>query len=479
MKATGAILGLAALAGVSVVGGAWYTGQQMQARVQQGVQEVNAALARQHIPDVQINLALESLEHGLFNSVAYYRLRIQPDAEAPAQDIRFVDHIEHGPFPRSQLTAGQLKPVLAVSRFELINTPLVQGWFTATSNRTPLSGRSVYGYDGTVNSSFQLAPARVSQGVSLFEFSGLQLDAQAGKDLATLKLNGKMERLSLAYVETGKAMQLQMDGLTLRTDHRKGSSGLMLGDSQVDTASLSMRAPGTPPVELRKLSYTDHSEEQGNLLSSSLRQEVGTLSVGGHDIGSLRMGFSVGHLDAGVVSQLGELLSDYAEVMGREGDAPLQQQQLLAAVEQLLAGNPQVRLDELALRTASGEGKLAVSVDLARPAGWGLEEPEALLDQLVSRLQLQVDVDKGMIRDLAMLQAIDNPSADPVALKAEATQMAEMASGMAVGMQLASLQGERLSTRLDYQGGMIDFNGRRMPAEQFVYMLQEMRNKAP
>lgn len=473
MKLSGAILGLVVLAGAGVAGGAIYTGSRINGQIQQAVQEVNAGLQKQQIPDMRASLVLESLERGLFRSTATYRLRLSPLAEPSAGvDIRVVDRIEHGPLPWSRLMAGQLRPVMAASQYELVDTPLVQGWFAMTGNRAPLYGQTVFGYDGSSTVRVQLAPLRMSEGLNLLEFSGMDLNVLAGPHASTLKMNGQMGQLSLAWAEMGKVFQMQLNDMQLLSQHQKTPSGLYVGDGELGLKTLSMRVPGQQLITLNQLRIKDSSTLQGDRIDSTTTQEVGSLQFAEHELGTMRMVMSLQGMNEPALARLGELLPEYVRSLQEQGGAPLQEQELRQVVEQLLDAGPRIDLQELSFRTASGEARLGMSLDLARPASWSLESPDRLIDQLVRHLRMTMSVDKGLIRDVVQMRALFDSHLDADMLTMEANNMADMAAAMAVSTQMGVVQGERISSSLDYGNGTINFNGQRIPSRQFAAMLQ-------
>ncbi len=476
MKLTGVALGVIALGAVAGTGVAWYTGNHLERTLTEQLAKAGDVLREQQRPDLEFSLTLDGFERGLYTSEARYRLRLTDPQSGEMQDLVVRDHIEHGPFPVSRLKAGQLAPVMAVSHFQLEDTPLVAGWFRAAGERAPLHGTLVTGYDRDFSGNLQLEPVRYRSvsGDTLVESSGLQLSLQGSAGAEQVRISGNMEQLLFEHVETGKGARLLLGSLQLDSDLQRSASELYLGRNRLGLGTLELRVPGQPPVELRQLEFSDQSSQQGNQLSGQSVQKVGSIRVNDQELGSLQAGFSVDQLDADVFHQFTELLGSYGDALSSEQDSERLKQQLLASVEQLLEKHPRLSLDELSLRTASGEARLSLMLNLTRPAGLGLELPQDLIHQLIQRLELRVAVDKGMIQDLVMFQGELDPKADVRALRQQAQMTADMASSMAVGMQLATLDGQRISSRLDYEDGMIDFNGQRMPAEQFVYMLQSL-----
>ena len=98
-----------------------------------------------------VSLTLLSFERGLLSSTARYQIDIDvADDEGNTEHYALLlnDRLEHGPFPVSRLSRGQLMPVAAQSHFELERTPLTQKLFDAASGEVPLVGEVTIGYDG-------------------------------------------------------------------------------------------------------------------------------------------------------------------------------------------------------------------------------------------------------------------------------------------------------------------------------------------
>lgn len=187
------------------------------------------------------------------------------------------------------------------------------------------------------------------------------------------------------------------------------------------------------------------------------------------------MDWSARDLNAGAIVALADLIASYAETLEsdpeHEGFSHAQEQHLKAALESLLDSRPSLSLDSLSLKTANAESRLSLQLGLSKPAMGEALPPEVLIQQLVSRLNLQLDLPKVSIRDLVGYQALFDASLDPQAVAMEADMLAEMAGDMAVGMELATLQGDTLQTRLDYADGQVTLNGQTRPLEEFLAML--------
>ncbi len=76
-----------------------------------------------------------------------------------------------------------------------------------------------------------------------------------------------------------------------------------------------------------------------------------------------------------------------------------------------------------------------------------------------------------MIADLAGLQAQIQGQTDPAAITRQASMASEMAGTMALSTEMATVQGSDIISTLHYANGQVDFNGQKMPVEDFITLL--------
>jgi uncharacterized protein YdgA (DUF945 family) len=80
-------------------------------------------------------------------------------------------------------------------------------------------------------------------------------------------------------------------------------------------------------------------------------------------------------------------------------------------------------------------------------------------------------VSKPMIVDVLTVQSQIDGQTDAKLIADQATATADMFSSMAVGSQLAKLEGNNIVTKLHYTNNQVDFNGQKMTLEEFVGFL--------
>jgi uncharacterized protein YdgA (DUF945 family) len=133
----------------------------------------------------------------------------------------------------------------------------------------------------------------------------------------------------------------------------------------------------------------------------------------------------------------------------------------------VLAAKPQLAVENLSLKTTHGESKFSLVLDLAKPASMELP-PVELGKQMIALLDANLSLSKPMIGDVAALQAQVGGVTDPKAIEQQSQMAADMVSGMAVGTQLATLQGTDVVSKLHYANNEVTFNGQKMTVEQFI-----------
>jgi uncharacterized protein YdgA (DUF945 family) len=94
-----------------------------------------------------------------------------------------------------------------------------------------------------------------------------------------------------------------------------------------------------------------------------------------------------------------------------------------------------------------------------------------LLKQLLTQLDAKLVLSKPMIKDLAALRAKSAGLTDPAAIAQQAQGAAESVGGMAVMLQVGKVEGDNIVSSLHYANDVVDFNGVKMPAQQFAAMM--------
>jgi uncharacterized protein YdgA (DUF945 family) len=488
-KSAGVLLGIVVAIGAISVGGAWYTGTKIESVLNTSLADANQQLQAALVGHKgTATVELVSLERHVFSSTAHYRLKAEGEmfGEAPVE-LLFVDRLEHGPLPFSRLVSLKWLPVMATSHYTLEKTPLTAKWFAATKDASPLKGVVNIGYDNSTHGTLELLPLETAlDDKSSMKFSGLKVDLAASAQAQKVKADGYMDSLKLTTVaEDQSPVQVELSGLTLASNLSKSTYGYYTGENTVELSnSQTTFGPKQSVLGFKKFEMKNQTSESGTNASGRADYKIGEVSLNGKAVGSAQMALSLKNLDIPSTLALMQIyqtkLQPYEEAVAEATEAgqPVPELQLTEAeeaqlkthLEQLLAAGPQVALENLSFNTANGESRANLVLDLTKPQAIDLPA-DKLVRQLIALLDFNLQVSKPMIVDVLTVQSQIDGQTDAKLIADQATATADMFSSMAVGSQLAKLEGNNIVTKLHYTNNQVDFNGQKMTLEEFVGFL--------
>ncbi|MDO7901533.1 YdgA family protein [Pseudomonas sp. K1(2024)] len=489
-KSVGILSGLAVAIAVVTTAGAWYTGKQLPAELEQSIARGNAELQKALVgTGGTMTIELVSLEQHLFTSQAQYRLKANDlrlnEGEPVSFEVGVNDHIEHGPFPWSRVKVLKLLPVMAVSNSQLQKDDTTAPWFAAASDKSPVVGQVTLGYGGGVQSDIQLAPAKLDEGDgNVMDFGGMQLLLKGDKEGKDLEIHGESQRLDMTLVgDDHPPLKLQMSGFKMGGELGKSDHDMLyLGHLDLYLANLQATlGPKQEVLVLKGLEQNSLSTAEGkDRVGGRVEYKVSDITYAGRQVGSGQMVMSMKSINMAAAqallewyqSKLPELQAAAAQGEGQMAPqmTPEEEAKVKADLQKLLADKPQFALEELSFKTANGQSRFNLSMDFANPTSFDLP-PDQLIKQLVSRLQSKLTVSKAMVSDLTTLQALLDGQTDAQAIAMQSSQAGEMLGVMALQSGMATVEGNDVVSSLNYADGMVDFNGKKMPVEEFVMMM--------
>ncbi|KOF54284.1 MULTISPECIES: YdgA family protein [unclassified Achromobacter] len=479
----------AAIAGVIVVlgavwtGTAWYTGKKAEEFVRQAIADGNVQLQKASEGwGVQPVIELLSFERGVFSSTERYQVTFSLPAGdgKPAREeaLQFVEHLDHGPFPLSSLKSGNLAPVLVASRFQLEETPFVKAWFAASKGDAPVAGNYTVSYGRQVEGDFAIAPASYSKDQNSVAFSGLK--GQVSHTMATkhtvLKLQSDSLSMASPSPEDGGVVTMDMKGLTLDSDVTPGAQDLFLGKQKLTLQDWTLSSAGQPPMRFKDTVIGVDMAESDKGLAGDVSVDFGMIRVQDKDVAGMRLALASRNLDPKALKSLNSTyeqasrraLAQGADLHEAPDFTPEESAAMKAALAQLLAGNPTLSLSPLELRTANGTSTFAVDTQLGAAPNLDDPLPDVLM-QVIHKLDAKLVLSKANMADLLSTQAQLQGVPAERALSTAKGQ-AEMLGTMAGAMGVAKLENDNIVSTLSYADGQVDFNGKKMPVEQFLMM---------
>ncbi|MFW9606555.1 MAG: DUF945 family protein, partial [Pseudomonas sp.] len=149
------------------------------------------------------------------------------------------------------------------------------------------------------------------------------------------------------------------------------------------------------------------------------------------------------------------------------GLSPQDEQALGNALLGILDNKPQLSIDELLVKTANGQSRFDLQLNLQNPTQSTQAYKEVAFNA-VNTLKSTLTISKPMIRDVVMWKALLEPETSPEVLNQEADQAIEMVSSFAAQTQLATVENDNIRSSLHYTQNEITLNGVKMPFVQFL-----------
>lgn len=485
-KTAGIVAGVIVLAGALASAGAWYTGTRLEGVLRDSIDNANQQFKGALGRDSRMTLELVSLDRGTFSSVAHYSLKVHDEnLSAGNQDVEFlfIDHIEHGPIPFSRLKTLNLVPVMALSQFELEKNPTTEKWFAVTKGVAPLHGTISVGYDRAVAGTLQLTPLDIKDGGDIVSFSGLTVDFEGTAEAEKIKAVGNLDNLQLDLASEDQPLKIELKGLGFDTGGTKGKSGFYLGHTNVKFDNLAVDVAGNPPIVLKSFANTNLMQEEGGNLAGQINYDLGMINFNGNDVGSASMAWKFNNFDVTATQALYQLYQ--TRIMPQQqaaalADRPFElklsqadQEWANAELQKLLAGKPHIELSKLGLKTTNGESHMSLAVDLADPGKLDQQGSADLGKNAISQLDARLSLSKAMMKDLSILQAriTYGDQLDAKMMDEQGNAAADMVAGMATALQIAKVEGDNVVSSLHYAANTVDFNGQKMPLQQFIDMI--------
>ncbi|MBH3353403.1 YdgA family protein [Stutzerimonas stutzeri] len=474
-------LALAVAVPLALFGAAtFYTSTQVESTARDAVDQANLKLREMGVgAGADVSLTLLSFERGLLSSTARYQIDIDvADDEGNTEHYALLlnDRLEHGPFPVSRLSRGQLMPVAAQSHFELERTPLTQKLFDAASGEVPLVGEVTIGYDGGQAGDLRTAALNIEDDGSV-RIAPASFNFEANRDGSDVRMDGELAEIDidLQRSDSGQPVQVSLRGIGLSADKQDYDAGFGFGPSAITLQRMEIKAGDEPAVVIQQASVEEALSRGSRGLDQTIGYRIGEVSAKGQTFRNLALVFSLRNLEE---SSLKALVASYKDILDQSatpqesfaGMTSAQQQELQARALQLLEHKPTLALDEFGFETAHGAARLSVVLDLQSPSAEAFT-PDAMITSMLASLKADAGVDRNLVRDIAGLVVQNNArdgQLDQAALQQETEAATELFSGMALNTGWSRLERERLVSSLHYANDKVTFNGREMSVPEFL-----------
>lgn len=485
MKKTLVAAGVIIALGVIWTGGAWYTGKQLESRLDEMVSRANSELKRT-APETNVELVAQNYQRGLFSSqldLVVKPIDGQPNAWLkPGQTVVLNEKVDHGPFPLAQLKHFNLLPAMASVHTTLANNEVTKPLFDIAKGESAFVADTRIAYDGATRTDLTLRPLNSEQPNAKVAFSGGEFRIDADKDGNTVSVNGEIESALVDAVnEYGQKVQLSMNKFKSEGKTELTSFDERIGNQKttLDKLAVSIENKEMAVLEGMELNAKSDVGKDKKTIDSQIDYTLNSLKVQNQDMGSGKLTLKIGQIDAKAWRQFSQQYNGQVQALMAQPevvkDPQLYQQKVteafLGAFPLLLKGEPVVTIAPLSWKNGKGETAFNLSLFLKDPAT-ATTAPQSVADQLDrsvksldSKLTIPVDMATEFMTQVAKLEGYQGDQAEKLA-----QQQVKGLAAMGQMFRITTMDNNTITTSLQYANGQVTLNGQKMPLEEFIGM---------
>ncbi|MDG4952490.1 YdgA family protein [Actinobacillus equuli] len=459
-KSTFAISVVAALSAITS-GGAWYTGNQIEQRYPELLEQVNTGLKGLKAYNIHAEISDVKLTKGIFSSEVQYNVNVKTDNNSFT--LNGNDTVYHGPLPLNRLMKGNLVPMLlsGETHISAVDNQL-KSYFAGND---VLSATTDIHYSGNVAGNATLNPFKsenIESSKIYFEGDYTGFGKQhLNVELLKIKNNGESKgafELSGLHYDANYTQDKQYPEL-------KG-----LGDYQAAIKKFTFINEKNESVNLNELASKGHSEIKNDRLVSS-----GDLTFNADwaaeaktaDLGKVNADIRM-DLDAKSFNEL-TLLSNKLE-----SESPEIQNQLQAAVTALLTKAPKLKVNEISIQNAKGKNTFSLNLDLDKFDIAQVSQAKSIEDTLkiFKPSNLEVNLNLAASEEMAKQWLTIAPDANYVGTPEENAKLRiQELTNSAKYSGIATVDAENIKLALKIENGKVNLNGREVSESELQLAL--------
>lgn len=489
MNKTKIAVGVIVALGVVWTAGAWFTGKQLEKKMDQMVQQANEQIQELY-PESRLKVSYQDFQRGVFSSTTRFILQSSSQTEdnsvlKPGQTVEFKETIDHGPFPLAQLKKFNLIPGMASVHTELLNTDAVKKLFEITKGKSIVQGETRIGYGGSTHSDIHLLPTDYSNAQSgeRFAFDGGLLKISADDKGDKVTVSGDVGNLQL----TGKnqldaAVTVNLSGLRLDANSHLSPEGMRIGDQTIELQKLVASVDGKEALIAEGLNGKSSFDSKENRVSGQIDYTLDGVKIEGQNFGQGKLSMKLADFDGKAMKAFSENYNRQLQALSADSalqaNPELYQQRageiLTANLPLLLKGDPSITIAPLSWKNEKGESSFTLSAQLKDPANAPktAQTPTQQLDNVLKSLDTKLIISMDMATDTMTHVALAEGYSKEEAAKLAEQQIKGLAA-MGQMFKITTQQENNIVTSLQYGAGQVTMNGEKMPLDQFLmrYML--------
>ncbi|MDR0218734.1 MAG: YdgA family protein [Enterobacteriaceae bacterium] len=524
MKKSQVAVGVIVALGAVWTGASWYTGKQIESRLDGDIQKLNTKLAGNNVA-----IQAKDFQRGIFSSDVRLIVSKTKKAETAGnpneknekieniEKVVLKSHIKHGPFPTFSLF-----PKLLSVNSELEQDAELKELFDITGGKSLFNIDTTVGYSGDTSTNISLIPVEYTdkEDGSKLSFSGANISADItlanrkkidgvafGLDsngltitekngdvtkIAATKIDGKVKLDSNHLNEitlkvkgdefkinlVNEKREMTLKGVNLNIDNtQKGQFDSYPGEQSFTVDEISGKGMG--PTEgnflLSNFKLSSKTSETKDTVSTGITYEIGGIKINNLDLGSGKLALNANNLDGKSVQDFLQAYSAAAEsfIADKMTGLPTDtfSETIYSNLPILLKNNPQFSIAPLSWKNSKGESSVNFKISLQNiPEDLNTIKhlkTENKIRDLVKELSLDVKLSKPML--IEQIVKSDELSGKD---KAQAEKMANMQvqfmAAQGAGFGIVNDTENAIGLNLNYAKDKVTLNGKESDLHQFL-----------
>ncbi|BDH46094.1 hypothetical protein TUM12370_21380 [Salmonella enterica subsp. enterica serovar Choleraesuis] len=483
MKKSLVAVGVIVALGAVWAGSAWYTGKQLEPRLDELLAQANAQLDRA-APQAGLVLSYQNYQRGVFSSDLQLIASPKPGVAngwlKPGDSVTFKEKIDHGPFPLMSLAKFNLLPAMGAVSTTLENTPTSARLFAAANGKAPFELQTRVGYSGSTRYDATINPLSMDSAKGKFALGAGDFTVKADSDQNDMAITGQLDSGLFSTInDYDQQVQFTTGKLTLDGNTSLSSFAERIGKQSLTLDKLAIAVEGKELaiVEGVKIDANTDADKDGKSLNGQIDYSLDALKMQNRNLGSGKLHVAISKLDGTAMHQFSQALEQQQQAIQKDpalaNDPQKQQQKAIQAITDnlplLLKGNPVVNVSPLSWKNDKGEATANLTLALKDPAGQPVTAATAenQLDRLVRSLDLKLniplDVANAFMTEIAQLEGYQESDAAKLA-----EQQVKGVSAMGQMFQITTEKDNAIQTSVKYANGQVNINGRTMSLDDFI-----------
>ncbi|BGI53148.1 MAG: YdgA family protein [Candidatus Hamiltonella defensa (Ceratovacuna japonica)] len=469
MKKSSLTISMFALLGAAWAGASWYTGKIIEEKMPALTDNINHKISS-YLPRQDIKFTYQDYHRGIFSTKVRYVLQLNQDKTA--EKIIFIETIDHGPFPISQIKKGYLLPVMASVHSTLENTPVLEKIFTANQGESPLSADSRVSYFGNHTSVIHFSPINYEYQDTRLTFSGGMMTAHLSNDMNNADFTAQSDAFTFITQNDLKQTEtLNLKGLTLSSVNHMGKFGVFLGEEKIAFKEILFNVNDKNNINLNGIEFYHKTNELDHALNTELNYSLDDLNIDGNDFGSGKLFVSLEGIDGQTIKHFMEMIKNKTikslEAENNDEFLNTDQKDIIKNIWQAaLKGNAVLKIEPLSWKNSQGEGTFNLQAQMKMPESTTTDPQNLSLASGIKKIDARLNIPVVMLKELMTQISILQGNSQEESQKLADQQVQSLAK-LGKLLKFTTLENDIIGSQFYFENHQIDLNGQKFSSQSF------------